>query len=877
MKQCPSCNNLIEEALAVCPHCGHAFDSEDTSKKTMMGIPGVDASALRSKSEKQQASAGRNTMFGLPAQRVQQNTPVQQPSRADLDDYDDGATQVVAGDLASAFDFGGDGPSLHIAQDQQRGEEVRTTSPGGLPSIKSAQQQQDKTPMPPRAPDPWGLGEESSSEGNDATVVASANLFDGTAEPDPREQSGFSQFRGPVHSAPRKHETLMGMNLDELTGSARQTMFSMPSPMGDGLSEASEEEEVDAPTQAMSGAVANAFLEQAEDDKAKEEDNRRRLLQKLRSNSKSSEEKSEESGSEEAVRSTMFGIPSIDLDAHSEPTAAHSDVDEVEDADDVDSRMTPNTGVLKVRKRKSNISSEGRPPSGSTGVLGGSSYLVNKDGMSDNRVETADAPKERKIPNLRLDVPKTSEPEDLEEGIAPASVTGQSHDNGDDGFERTRVASGELAQAQLAKMQSFGSKPAPSQDKDASTQIADASLAASLQHSSMLDESPGQPRPPEQHIDATREQNLSDLRAKLRDSIASKDDTSAPTTVASAQSIADAGGFDADATRQQNIDDLRSKLGSGLFSKPGEDAGAGGARFSIPSAFGAGNNPQTDHEETVEKAPAVKAPLPQQPTPSPSPSSASPVADVEPMPIDIVEPLDPFDAPESAPPTPQDPPAADPALSAQLFGEEEPQPETYGQDPFSQSGQYGNQPEPVHTPMLQPEPAFQADQIQPEPHFEPGFQQPQQHPQTPQQPATGQGQQMQGQAQQQAAPPKDKSKGSPGRVFQMVFGVLALLAFGGATAVGFSAAGGVPEDPMEMAVVFGPAGLALFALIGCVIPSAGARAGLLVLTGLLGIGIFALGLTMGAAEGVLGLVILLVAVLLCFAAAVFPAIAKAIS
>ena len=136
---------------------------------------------------------------------------------------------------------------------------------------------------------------------------------------------------------------------------------------------------------------------------------------------------------------------------------------------------------------------------------------------------------------------------------------------------------------------------------------------------------------------------------------------------------------------------------------------------------------------------------------------------------------------------------------------------------------------------------------------------------------------MQGQAQQQAAPPKDKSKGSPGRVFQMVFGVLALLAFGGATAVGFSAAGGVPEDPMEMAVVFGPAGLALFALIGCVIPSAGARAGLLVLTGLLGIGIFALGLTMGAAEGVLGLVILLVAVLLCFAAAVFPAIAKAIS
>ena len=857
MKQCPSCSNLIEEALAVCPHCGNAFDGEETSKKTMMGIPGIDASSLRSKDEKQQASAGRSTMFGLPAQRVQQNTPVQHSTYANVDDHDDGATQVVAGDLASAFDFGGEGPSLHIAQDQQRGESVRTTSPGGLPSIKSAHQQ-DKTPMPPRAPDPWGLGEESSSEGNDATVVASANLFDGASSPDPREQSGFSQFRGPVHSAPRKHETLMGMNLDELTGSARQTMFSMPSPMGDGLSEASEE--IDAPTQAMSGAVANAFIEQVEEEKAKEEDNRRRLLQKLRSNSKSSDEKKDEGGSEEVVRSTMFGIPSIDLDAHSEPTAARSDVDDLEDADEVDSRMTPNTGVLKVRKRRPNLSTEGRPPSGSTGVLGGSSYIVNKDDMSDNRVETPEASKERKSPGLRLDIPKPAEPE-IEEGVPPASITSLGADSEEEPFERTRVASGELAQAQLAKMQSFGSKPAPpNQQGDASTQIADASLAASLQHSSMLDASPSPP--PEEHIDATREQNLSDLRAKLRDSIASKDETSSPTTVASAQAIADAGGFDADATRQQNIDDFRAKLGSGLFDKPDNDAGAGGARFSIPSAFGSSEKPAADFEETIEKAPAVMASQPLQPDPVPV------IADVEPLPLEIVEPRDPFGA--------QEPPAADNALSAQLFGEEEVDPEGYGQDPFSQSGHYGASPEPVHTPML--EPAFQADPIQPEPHFESSFQQPQQqHLQTPQQPA-GQGQaQAQGQQQQQPAASTDKGKDSPGRIFQVVFGVLALLAFGGATAVGFSTAGGVPEDPMAMAVVFGPAGLALLALIGCVIPNAGARAGVLVLTGLLGIGIFALGLTMGAAEGVLGLVILLVAVLLCFAAAGFPAIAKAIS
>jgi len=844
----------------------------------MMGIPGIDASALRSKKE-QQASVGRSTMFGLPAQRAQQVTPPQgsaSVSRAEPEsDYDDGATQVVAGDLASAFDFGNDGPSLHIAQDQQDSP-VRSTSPGGLPSIKAAHQ----NPQMPTA-DPWGLGEESSSapEGNDATVVASANIFDNPAAPDPREQSGFSQFRGPVHSAPKKHETLMGMNLDELTGSARQTMFSVPSPMGDGLSEASEEEN-DAPTQAMSGAVASAFLQEQEDDKSREEDNRRRLLEKLRNNAKTPEEKKEVSGGDEGVRSTMFGIPSIELDAHSEPTAAQVGVGEVDAADEVDSRMTPNTGVLRVKKRKPNFATEGRPPSGNTGVLGGSSYQLNKDGISEsNRIEAPDAPKERKIPGLRLDVPTPDlEPEaEIVEGVAPDAPAQ------DDGFERTRVASGELAQAQLAKMQSFSSRPAvdQSQEGDASTQIASAELAASLKTSSMLDEDPADAA--DDPIDATREQSLGDLRAKLRDSLANKQDSAQANKPATSSAAASTPREDVDATRQQDINELRAGLGAGLFgSTPPADASPGGARFSIPSSSPA-PKPQTDYEPTLEKMPVVKSPEPAQPVIEDV--QPLPEADIEPMPLDIVEPL-PSDPSPAVEPDPfaSSPPAADSALSAQLFGEEEPESPAFGQDPLARSGNFGGyQPEPAQTPMLDPTPAFQADPIQPEPHV--GFgQEPQQnyqsqsgqHAAPPQQP--GQQQSQQPQQPQQNQQPAAQEKGSPGRIFQVVFGVLALGAFVGSTAVGFSSAGGVPEDPMAMATVFGPAGLAVLTLIGCALPgSGGARAGVLVLTALLGIGIFALGLMAGAGEGVLGLVILLVAVLLAFAAAGFPAIAKAIS
>ena len=791
MKQCSSCKNLVQQSLTLCPHCGHDFDSEeDDAKRTMMGIPGVDVGALRSKKERDEQNVGRSTMFGLPIQSATQ------------EEEDHGSTQVVGSDLASAFSLPNqDGPSLHIAQDQQF--DVRSTSPGGFPSVQRGSEEESEvaTGRPGSA---WGLGEESSSEPEQATVVASANLFEQhAAQEEAGEDVGYAQFKGPVHSSPRKHETLMGMNLDDLTASARQTMFSMPSPMASGLSEASEEEEGnDSPTQAMGGEFITAALGQEEHP---EESNRKRLLEKLRNNSQSPALAQADG---ERSRATMFGIPSVNVG--DEATVAEDSPLSPER----DSSQAPNTGVLKMRRK---TDPEGLERAPSSAILGSSSYnMVNP--------EVSSEPVKSTVMGVRFEIPQPDEA--IEPGYAPEGLGSDDTIASDEPFERTRVASGEVAQAQLAHMQKLQKQEAEQDELRTQVVEADDILGGDFDF--------GQPDPP---MEMTREQSLSDIKAKLRDSLAKKSEVTE-----------DAQPGHEDVTRQHSTEEL-----GGLFTKaPRLDAPrpptAAAPRFNIPSSPSALSSPEPPQEELTldildevpvfalgEESEVEQAPSYSAPQPSPASSPAIQVASA-----------------------PQHTPHHTPMLQEQPGRVEA---ETISPEPFYATGGHAS---PQGAPTPQPPQQQPQPYASPQPQHYTGPQPQQPQPHAPMQPQQGQ---------LQRAKPKQ-----PGRVFQVAFGVLGALAFLGSSAVSLVSAGALPAAPLGMVVVLAPVALGVLALVGAILPGGGLRAGVLALAGLLGFAIFGLGAVSlsGLGVGVGGLIVVLVGGLLCLAAAGFPTIAKAI-
>lgn len=815
MKQCPSCQTLVQPQLAVCSNCGYSFQEEaSTAKKTMMGIPGIDRNAPDlGQAHERPKRAGRNTMFGFPLQGDGEGSALgDEATRAGDVQEDDGggdATRVVSGDIASVFDspdFGGasitSGPSENP---------VRSTAPRGLPSIERDQ-----------ASPGWAQLDEESSDAEDigaATVVAPSSLF-GEAIQDPREHSGFSQMRGPVHERPKKHETLMGMNINDLEGlqdkNVRNTMFSLPAAMqgaGDGLSEASEEEDDDgAPTQAISGAAIG--LPTTQDEDVTREQSRKRLLEKLRNNTQPPEAQDGR-----AARSTMFGIPGIS-GAPSEPQ------DELEQGvpptpevaaqpleprpdEPFSARTTPHSGVLKVSRRKPNASTEGSAPSAApgvenSGVLGSSSYMVNREEVESEQVASAPRIKPKQA-SLRFEVPTPGPVED-----APPEPEADR--------DRTQVASGDIA-AKLAELKSLssGQEGAPSAGEDQDrTQVASGDIAAKL---------------------AELKQHGRDGGGLPSFGGGGRGDST---------QIADA------ALSEQLQESMRS------FDAPGSS--------STPERL-----PHDDSAGAPAEPPPRTGPrfaVGADPEPGPQPLEVQDFDEVPSPQPELVEP-EPFSAPDV-----EDVPDASPSPSslnaAQLFGDMDEEPEALEPEPFSAP------PESNPTPMLEPEHVVTAPPPEAQVPREPAPRQapqPQQqsaqaHTASPQQP-TPSSQQLAPAQQQQPA-----RKKNTGRTFQRVFGVLAALALLASTGVGF-ATGGMPEGPIAMVVVFAPTFLALTSLGAAFAPLGDTvRAVGLVISALAALGIFALGLTQ-AAFG-LGLIIACVGGLFGLAAAAFPSIARAI-
>ena len=366
-----------------------------------MGIPSVslaDAGAHGADEEDpSQEGAARKTMFGFPVKDEFSRASKQGSGGHADEDSEYAATQIVAAEefsfddavLGSAFTEASALPFHAAGLGQEESSEVspmRSTISGGLPSL-------DASMFPSRyhgAFEPSEeLGQEEEQEEEvSKTTVSSSSLFkfDGASD-----RIGRDTPHPPLRERPRKHETLMGMSLDDLANaSPKRTLFSIPAHEpdggGEGLSEFSEEEsdiEEDIPTQAVSGAV---FGREHPPQETTREQNRQRLLDKLRANSQAQQQQEERPS-----RSTMFGIPAVDRGG--------------EGGQEDDSRqpaLTPHTGVLKVARRADSPAGEFSERPGS-GVLGASSYLVaHKDASEPREVpsEPHEAPSERPAFNL---------------------------------------------------------------------------------------------------------------------------------------------------------------------------------------------------------------------------------------------------------------------------------------------------------------------------------------------------------------------------------------------------------------------------------------------------------------------------------------------
>lgn len=898
LKQCPSCQHNVQPRLAVCPHCGHEFEEggaqskPSQSKQTMMGIPGIDSQGGPGASPSDQGGRpGRSTMFGLPAAEGPGGGG--DLGGAATEGYDESATQVVSGDLAAAFDRpdGGEGASFQIAEPSAN----RTTSPRGFPSLGSSD------PVEPGPFEDSDLEEWTNEpeEDSDATMVASSSSLFGALheEADDREMSGFSQMK--MRDQPRRHETLMGMSLEDFNEEerekARQTMFSLPTPFedpADGLSEASE----DLPTQAMSSSQL-PFAQGDEDEDVTRERDRKRLMEKLRSNARA--EASQEAS---AGRSTMFGIPGITAEQGDSDASLLEFSDDEEPRpplepapyEEPEARATPNTGVLKVSNRKPNAETQGQPPRPTnTGVLGSSSYMVNREASPKEAPESP----EPKRPALRFDVPKPRQgpaqersssaqaPEPDSMGSPGAQARAPSRDpqrssrptpsSPVEDDDRTRVVDPRLASGQFEALEQQEGADSAADD---STRVASVDMDL---HARFEDERRQHEGADPSGDDSTQVASQ-DLHARLKASMRKRQLTPQPEPEPEPASSGPGQGrqhFNQEATRQHDMDQLRSQLSPGMFQgedsqprasssspPPSEAPPQGEASGGSGTLFGLGELTTLDPQTEQGSEPVQVLDLDE--------SEIESIEDVEPIggfEVEPIEDMGTFEPPPEA--------SASGSLSADdLFDDmdggeppmAEPAPEfSASEEPSrpelpSQAGEPAAPPVQARTPQRQGQPSASDLHPAPEattgPHTAPSAA-PAQVSQSGERPAPTQAEQ-------------GDAKGTDyGRIFQMVFGVLAALVLIVATVL--SLMGGVPEAPIPLIVAAAPALLGLTALIVSLLPFGGAlRAGGLVLVALAAIGVFALGLAQVGFS--IALIVTCVGGLFCLAAAIFPLIARAI-
>ncbi len=819
MKECPSCHSRIQTQLIVCPQCGYAFDGDGESstgdvKKTMMGIPSVDMAALRDIDLDSEPGDTRSTMFGFPVDDAFKGDHLVEGTNP----YEDNATQIVDADQFSFDDL--EPSSIDSPQDE--GDAVRSTIMGGFPSIAALQQESNMSSH-----------EEESSEFEDEsrTMVASASAFqfDGKAE----DIASSEPVKPMLHERPKKHETLMGMTLDDLAPEGtKHTLFSIPSQqfdVGEGLSEFSEESEAeeDIPTQAISGA---AFMREPERDTTREQ-NRQRLLDKLRAHHQSEQSEPEQS------RSTMFGLPAVSKDS------VIPEEDRIVDNDSA--RLTPHTGVLKVAARKPLSLDTGSglaETSSPTGVLGSSSYMMSKE----NAVEEPAEPEAKKVPSLNLSQSLRDKLKQKSE--APARATALTH--------KPMIEELQAPQAPVAIQ--------PVQDK---TQVvSDSTLKEVLSGSFDAIEPPASQEPSEVDDDHTRAQSLSDLKEQLRQS------SQLSALEPSARVI------EQDATRQHDMGSLREQLGASLFDSPEDD------NFIHDEPTVAGEELLSDEEnaspvslsgQELDSTRVAPAHLVSESVPTALPSSgprfATGLASTSSNSFsDDIPSLDdmesfPLEPEISVSPINDDMPSVDVSpLEPEVLPLVQPEPISVAPEPLFQSEPV--QPAPVVAqPPVQdvPEiPMVAAEPLPTTPSFKTTTDT--HSPTPPHGTAVG----------SPASAPKDtKEEGGVGRTLMVVFGVLGLLSFVAAIVLPLV---GVMHDPAEALppISYAPAGLAVLALLGVVIPKDFVKQVFFVLAALAGIGVFAACLLMGAPI-VCG-IMALVGALFCATALFFPLLAKSL-
>lgn len=804
MKECPSCHKHIQSQLIVCPNCGYAYDFEsstDSVKKTMMGIPNIDLNALKEDAETpSQEDQVRSTMFGFPVNEAAFDDSNSSSLGEGTNAYEESATQIVD---ASQFSFPEDEHHGGAARVQEQGPGVsplRATFKQGLPSFSDIQADSLESEV-----------SEGDFEDEGRTMVASASAFkfDGQAEPIEQE-SAQPQF----HERPRKHETLMGMTLDDLapTQDAKNTLFSIPSHKfkeADGLSEFSEDSEAeeDIPTQAISGS---AFMQEREQDTTREQD-RQRLLDKLRAH-----HQSEPESEERKTRSTMFGLPAV--------SSSHADNgrDESEE-EERPHNLTPHTGVLKVAKKVPDISevsdlSEKSGPT--TGVLGKSSYMLSKDSAVEQ-----DAPDDEQDDALLSSAPQVSQ-DDSTRVHTPGPALN-------------------LSQSLRDKLKAKTSQKAPaspSLSQEGATQVAGEEMLEGLQFETL-----------EQKSDATRvaSASLADLSASSKQAPPSRNH------------------FNDDPTRQHDLASIREQLGEELFAPQSNEptpspkepeapapldatAVATGPRFATPIPEQAPLAIEPASQPSPPSSPGPRfATGPQPSVPAEQKQSTSLFDDPPSIELDAFEEdeLDSF-VPELELETPAVPPSARRPVAPAM------------PEPSLSPAPVVLEPEPAEMPFI---PMVDAEPLPAEPTFKTvnDTSSP-----TPPHGTT---------APALAAPPVaaavSESNSGMGKTLMMIFAVLGLLSFIAAIVLPLL---GVMHDTATSAhsIIYAPALLAALALVGALIPSTRGKQIVLILTSLAGIGVFAACLLVAAP--VVTAILSLVGALFALAAIFFPIFARSV-
>ncbi len=527
MKECPSCQSSVQSPLLLCPNCGYSFDSEPEPsearevKKTMMGIPSIELSPSGSSSEDSGDGDGRKTMFGFPV-----NEFISEALDEGTNAYEESATQIVDADQFMLDESLNNDAASDAPRFVDKPSPMRSTMAGGMPSLSQLHQAHQ---------DLSEFSEDEEEDEGARTMVAAASLFqfDGAAdEVQPPEPADSPK----LHERPKKHETLMGMSLEDLAPDdvAKRTLFSIPThdDIGEGLSEFSEDEsdaEEDIPTQAISGAV---FAQEPVQDATREQ-NRQRLLDKLRAHNQTSDE-------ERPTRSTMFGIPAVSQDASSAPTPEDSP------------RLTPHTGVLKVAKKGASRLEPNSEAveSSSSSVLGNSSYMLNKDSSVIEEPEVVQSPRtetKKPLPSLSLsralkDKLSAAQAKPAEPPAASLKPSVKVPEE-----DKTQVVSDSVLEAALATP--LSEEPPRLFEVAESSGLAQES-APTVQGDSLQVED-----------DMTREQSIADLNLQLRQS--------------SEQPATPRKHFSEDATRQHDLASIREQLGDDLFAlEPSESSDA---------------------------------------------------------------------------------------------------------------------------------------------------------------------------------------------------------------------------------------------------------------------------------------------------------------